>query len=499
MNDKKYVVALDAGTTSCRAVLFDKGRRLIASETKEFKQFYPAAGYVEHDAEEIYRVQSQVLLDLLRNHAINLSHVAAIGITNQRETTVVWDRHTQKPVCNAIVWQCRRTEEICQQLKRDGWQQYIHEHTGLVIDAYFSATKIKWILNNVSGTRARAEKGDVVFGTIDTWLLYKFTDGRVFATDHTNASRTMLYDINALSWDETLLRAMDIPRSMLADVKNSGEVYGHCHIDGVDIPIAALCGDQQASLFGQGCFSPGDAKNTYGTGCFILEHIGSTMQLSKNGLITTLAASIDNQISYAMEGSVFIAGALIQWLRDELGLLTSSAQSEEMAKKVTDTGGVYIVPAFSGLGAPYWDMSARGIITGITRGTNKYHLIRAALEAIAYQVNDVLTSIEKDTRILLTQLKVDGGAGANTFLMQFQADISQISLVRAHTLEATALGAASLAGLTVGFYDFNELSSPTFAAGDVFHPEMDFSQRKTLLAGWHKAVSKAQELDEENR
>lgn len=493
MKTKQYVIALDAGTTSCRAILFDKNRRFVAAESKEFKQIYPSSGYVEHDAEEIYRVQKETLLNLLSNRGIAPSQIAAIGITNQRETTVIWDRHSQKPIYHAIVWQCRRTEHICRQFKQEGWEPYIHKHTGLVLDAYFSATKIKWILDTVPGARTRAKKGDLLFGTIDTWLLYKFTDGAVFATDHTNASRTMLYDICSLSWDENLLHAFDIPPSMLAQVKNSGDIYGYCNIRGTQIPIAALCGDQQASLLGQSCLAPGDAKNTYGTGCFILEHIGSKMQLSKNGLITTLAASTHNEIAYAMEGSVFIAGALIQWLRDETGLLSSSAQCEEMAKKVEDTGGVYIVPAFAGLGAPYWDMSARGIITGITRGTNKNHLVRAALEAIAYQVNDVLISIEKDTQIPLTQLKVDGGACTNDFLMQFQSDISQITLVRPTTVEVTALGAAVLAGFTVGFYDSIQNNSNSDASIKIFSPQMAPSQQKALFAGWHKAVAKARE------
>lgn len=485
---KKFVVALDQGTTSCRAILFDRGYHLLGICSKEFRQIYPCAGYVEHDAVEIYYTQLSVLNDLLQKYNVNTNEIAAVGITNQRETTVVWDRHTGLPIYNAIVWQCRRTSKICEELKSSSYNEYIHENTGLLIDAYFSATKIKWILDTIEGAKSKAKNGDLLFGTIDTWLLYKFTEGKVFATDHTNASRTMLYNIKTLRWDTTLLNALDIPSCMLAEVKNSSDYYGDIILNGIEVPITACCGDQQSSLFGQSCFSKGNAKNTYGTGCFLLANIGSQPFLSKNGMLTTLAASVNDEITYAIEGSVFVGGAVIQWLRDELGLLNSSSESETMAEKVEQNGGVYIVPAFSGLGAPHWDMYARGTISGLTRGTNKYHIIRAALESIAYQTNDVLHAIAEELNLPIDKLKVDGGACANDFLMQFQADISQLPIIRPEVIETTALGAACLAGLQVGFYSSKEDIAANSSVQKIFYPKINTHNAAKLLSGWHKAV-----------
>jgi glycerol kinase len=487
--NKKYVVALDQGTTSCRAILFDKNYHLLGICVREFTQIYPQAGYVEHDAMEIYHTQLDVLNNLLQKHNIDANEISAIGITNQRETTVVWDRHTSLPIYNAIVWQCRRTADLCEELKNSSHNTYIHENTGLLVDAYFSATKIKWILDNVKGAKSKAKNGDLLFGTIDTWLLYKFTQGKIFATDHTNASRTMLYNIKTLQWDNTLLSVFDIPSCMMAEVKNSSDYFGAILINGIEVPITACCGDQQSSLFGQSCFSQGKAKNTYGTGCFLLANMGNKPHLSTNGMITTLAASIDNEITYAIEGSVFVGGAVIQWLRDELGILNTSSESEEMAAKEENNGGVYIVPAFSGLGAPYWDMYARGTISGLSRGSNKHHIIRAALESIAYQTNDVLQTISKEFNLSIDDLKVDGGACANDFLMQFQADISQIPIIRPQIIETTALGAACLAGLKIGFYSSKEDIIANSPVQKVFYPKKNTADINKLLSGWQKAVA----------
>lgn len=488
---KKYVVALDQGTTSCRAILFDKNYRLIGMCAKEFKQIYPRPGYVEHDAMEIFYKQEYVLTQLLINYNVDAAEIAAIGITNQRETTVIWDRETGIPIYNAIVWQCRRTSDICEDLKTSMYNDYIRNNTGLVIDAYFSATKIKWILDNIEGAKEKAGNGDLLFGTIDTWLLYKFTNGKVFATDHTNASRTMLYNIKNLAWDDVILKALEIPKNMLAEVKNSSDYFGDILINGTAVPICACCGDQQAALFGQSCFFEGSAKNTYGTGCFMLANIGKQMLLSSNGMLTTIAASINNEIFYAIEGSVFVGGAVIQWLRDELGLIKASKESEALALKADSNGGVYIVPAFAGLGAPYWDMYARGVICGLTRGANKNHIARAALECIAYQTNDVLNAISKDTNIPINELKVDGGASENDFLMQHQADISQIPVTRPEVIETTALGAACLAGLACGFYSSKEDIRQNIKIQKIFYPKMSKAQADKLISEWRCAVRKA--------
>jgi len=489
--NKKYIIALDSSTTSCRAVLFDKNHQILGICSKEFTQIYPALGYVEHDAMEIYNTQLEVLYSLIHNYDVEVKQIAAIGITNQRETTVVWDKNTGIPVHNAIVWQCRRTHKICDEIKKSKFSYYIRSSTGLVIDAYFSATKVKWILDNVPGAKEKAEDGDLLFGTIDTWLIYKFTNGKVFATDHTNASRTMLYNIKTLSWDKEILNFLQIPSSMLANVKNSSEYYGDILIDGTKIPITACCGDQQSALFGQACFYKGSTKNTYGTGCFMLANIGSQMRLSNTGMITTLTASVNNEINYAIEGSVFSGGSVIQWLRDELNLICSSKESEAAALKAESNGGVYIVPAFSGLGAPYWDMQARAIICGLTRGANKYHIIRAALESIAYQSNDVLAAIVKDTNIAIEELKVDGGACANDFLMQHQADISQMPVIRPEIIESTALGAAHLAGLAASFYANKEDIKQNIKIQKIFYPQMSKANADTLISQWKDAVKKA--------
>ncbi|PWL62553.1 MAG: glycerol kinase, partial [Oscillospiraceae bacterium] len=420
---KNYVIALDQGTTSSRAIVFDRQQNIVEIAQKEFTQLYPKAGYVEHDPMEIYASQYGVLTEVLARGNIDPAEVAAIGITNQRETTILWDRKTGRPVYNAIVWQCRRTADICEDLKKQGLEEYIRENTGLLIDAYFSGTKIKWILDHVEGLRERAERGEILFGTVDTWLIWKLTGGEVHVTDYTNASRTMIYNIKTLDWDDTILKALDIPRCMLPQVCNSSEVYGTVNIGGVNIPIAGIAGDQQAALFGQTCFQKGEAKNTYGTGCFLLMNTGEEMYLSQNGLLTTIAIGLGGKVQYALEGSVFVGGAVIQWLRDELRFLGDAKDSEYFATQVEDNGGVYLVPAFTGLGAPHWDMYARGAIFGLTRGAGRNHIIRAALEAIAYQTKDVLDAMVADTGIDLRELKVDGGASANNFLMQFQADI----------------------------------------------------------------------------
>ena len=487
----RYILAADQGTTSSRAILFDEHQNIVAVSQREFTQYYPKEGWVEHDAIEIYLTQLSVMQEAVAKSGVDVRDIAAIGITNQRETVVVWDRTTGVPICNAIVWQCRRTADICEELEKKGLSDYIRQTTGLLIDAYFSGTKIKWILDNVPGAREKAENGELLCGTIDCWLLYKFTGGKVHMTDRTNASRTMLYDIRNQCWDDRLLKELDIPRSMLPEVRSSSEIYGYMELGGVSIPIAGIAGDQQSALYGQTCFEKGDAKNTYGTGCFTLMNIGDEIVYSKNGLVTTVAATGPDRVSYALEGSVFVAGAVVQWLRDEMGLVETAADTEFYAKKVPDTAGVYIVPAFTGLGAPYWDMYARGTIVGLTRGANRNHIIRAALESIAYQTNSVLHAMEADIGYKLTELKVDGGASANDFLMQFQSDITGIDIIRPRTLETTALGAACLAGLAVGVWkDEAELKS-SWAVEKIFSPEIDAEKRERLTAGFDRAVERS--------
>jgi glycerol kinase len=487
----KYVLALDQGTTSSRAILFDRDQNMIAVEQKEFAQIYPREGWVEHDPMEIYSSQYAVMMELLTRKDIAPKDIAAIGITNQRETTIVWDRQTGRPVYNAIVWQCRRTSGIVDQLKQDGLEDYIRKTTGLVPDAYFSGTKIKWILDHVEGARERAEKGEILFGTVDTWLIWKLTNGAVHATDHTNASRTMIYDIHRLDWDDKLLAALGIPRQMLPQVYPSSHIYGAANIQGAEIPIGGVAGDQQAALFGQCCFGKGEAKNTYGTGCFLLMNTGKEPYESRNGLLTTIAASLDSHVQYVLEGSVFVGGAVIQWLRDEMRFITESADSEYYAGKVEDTGGVYLVPAFTGLGAPYWDMYARGCIVGITRGTRRYHIIRAAEESIAYQSLDLVRAMEKDTGAQLRELKVDGGASRDKFLMQFQADIMGGVIRRPVVRETTALGAAYLAGIASGFWQGQDEVRTKWQCDMTFSPKMDKARQTELIEGWHKAVGRS--------
>ena len=485
----EYILALDQGTTSSRAILFDREQNIVAEEQKEYTQIYPREGWVEHDPMEIYSSQYAVMMELIARHNIAPDDIAAIGITNQRETTILWDKQSGKPIYNAIVWQCRRTSAIVDSLVEAGLADHIKKTTGLVPDAYFSGTKIKWILDNVEGARERARKGEILFGTVDTWLIWKLSGAHV--TDYTNASRTMLYDIQRLDWDDTLLAALDIPRAMLPDVRSSSEVYAKVNLQGVEIPIAGNAGDQQAALFGQCCFEKGQAKNTYGTGCFLLMNTGETAAESRNGLLTTIAASLPGKVQYALEGSVFVGGAVIQWLRDEMRFITDSTDSEYYAGKVPNTGGVYLVPAFTGLGAPYWDMYARGCIVGITRGTRRYHIIRAAEESIAYQVMDLVRAMEKDTGVKMTELKADGGASRDKFLMQFQADMIGGNIVRPVIRETTALGAACLAGIAVGFWkDLDEVKS-RWKRDAVFTPAMDAEQRETLIAGWHRAVGRS--------
>ena len=493
--EKKYIIALDQGTTSSRAVVFDRQQHIVNIAQREYTQHYPKEGWVEHDPMEIYASQYGVLLDSLLMADIAPAEVAAIGITNQRETTIIWEKATGRPIYNAIVWQCRRTAAICEELRAKGLEDKIRRSTGLLIDAYFSATKIKWILDHVEGARERARRGELLFGTVDTWLMWKLSGGKIYATDRTNASRTMMYNIHTLQWDQEILDLLDIPREMLPEVYPSSRIYGEAVIDGVAIPIAGVAGDQQAALFGQRCFQPGDAKNTYGTGCFLLMNTGSNPYESQNGMITTLAASTGEEPCYAIEGSVFTGGSVVQWLRDEMRFITESSDSEYFARKVSDTGGVYMVPAFTGLGAPHWDMFARGTILGITRGTRRPHIIRAALESIAYQSRDLLAAIEADTGIKLKELKVDGGASANSFLMQFQADIIGCPVCRPVVWETTALGAAYLAGLAVGFWKQEDLT----AAGQidcVYEPEMEPEKREKLLRGWRKAVERAKDWAE---
>lgn len=497
--DAQYIVALDQGTTSSRAIIFDHQANIAGIAQREFSQIYPKAGWVEHDPMEIWASQSSVLTEALAKAGIRSDQVAAIGITNQRETTVVWDKNTGQPVYNAIVWQCRRTADICEQLKSEGLESYIKETTGLVTDAYFSGTKVKWILDNVPGARERAEKGDLLMGTVDSWLIWKLTQGRVHVTDYTNASRTMLFDIHRLRWDQQMLDVLDIPASMLPEVKPCSAIHGETNIGGkggTRIPIAGIAGDQHAALFGQMCLKKGMAKNTYGTGCFLLMNTGETPIRSENGLLTTIACALDGKVSYALEGAVFMGGASVQWLRDELGLVRDAADTEYFASKVDDTNGVYLVPAFVGLGAPYWDPYARGAIVGLTRGANRNHIVRATLEAIAYQSRDLLEAMQQDSGIELSQLRVDGGAVANNFLMQFQADILGKKVIRPSVSETTAAGAAYLAGLAVGFWkNIDELKDKVASCRE-YTPTMAEAQRHQLYGGWQKAVARARNWEE---
>ncbi len=487
----KYLLSLDQGTTSSRAILFDNEQNIVAMAQKEFNQYYPHSGWVEHNPMEIYSSQYAVMMEAVTESGIDVGDIAAIGITNQRETTVVWDKNTGRPVYNAIVWQCRRTASICDELERRGLKDYIKKTTGLVLDAYFSATKIKWILDNVEGARERAERGDLLFGTVDTWLLWKLTGGRVHATDYPNASRTMIFDIHKLCWDEKLLQELAIPRSMLPEVRDSSYVYGTCNIQGVDVPIAGIAGDQQAALFGQGCFSKGDAKNTYGTGCFLLMNTGEEACESKHGLVTTIAVGLNGKVQYALEGSVFVGGAVIQWLRDQMRFIREARDAEYFAQKVDSTEGVYFVPAFTGLGAPYWDMYARGAIVGITRGTRPEHIIRAAQESIAFQSADLVLAMEMDTGAKMTELKVDGGASRDRFLMQFQADILGARVRRPMIRETTALGAAYLAGLATGVWKDRDEIQKLWHCDSTFEPSRDEEWRKAQFKGWNKAVGRS--------
>lgn len=492
--DRKYIMALDQGTTSSRAILFDKEGNVVATSQKEFTQFYPKVGWVEHNPMEIWGSQSGVMREVLETNSIRPEEVCAIGITNQRETTIVWEKSTGKPVYNAIVWQCRRTSEICDELKEKGYEKLIKDKTGLILDAYFSATKIKWILDNIEGAREKAENGELLFGTVDTWLIWNLTRGKVHVTDYTNAARTMLYNIKELKWDDEILEILDIPKSMLPDVKPSSYVYGHTDegmLSGAQIPIAGCAGDQQAALFGQTCFEEGSAKNTYGTGCFMLMNTGEHIVESKHGLLTTIAWGVDGKVEYALEGSIFIGGASIQWLRDELRVLYDAKQSEFYANSVKDTNGVYVVPAFAGLGAPYWDMYARGAIMGLTRGANRAHLVRATLESIAYQVKDVLNAMQEDSGLKLKDLRVDGGASSNNFLMQFQSDILDVNIDRPKVVETTALGAAYLAGLAVEFYNNKDEIKKSWIIDREFIPNMSDDKRNLLYKGWKKAVSRS--------
>lgn len=489
----KYIMALDAGTTSNRCVLFNQKGDMCSVAQKEFTQYFPKPGWVEHDANEIWSAQLGVAVEAMNKIGASAEDIAAIGITNQRETAVVWDKDTGEPVYNAIVWQCRRTSEYCDVLKEKGLTEKFREKTGLVIDAYFSGTKIRWILDNVEGARERAEKGELLFGTVETWLIWKLTKGAVHVTDYSNASRTMLFNINTLEWDSEILRELDIPACMLPEAKPSSCVYGMADSSffGGEIPIGGAAGDQQAALFGQTCFSEGDAKNTYGTGCFLLMNTGEKPVFSKNGLVTTIAWGLDGKVNYALEGSIFVAGAVIQWLRDEMRLIDSAADSEYMAQKEDNTNGCYVVPAFTGLGAPHWDQYARGTIVGITRGVNKYHIIRAALESLAYQVYDVLTAMRADSGIELSMLKADGGASANNFLMQFQADIINAPVSRPRCVETTAMGAAYLAGLAVGYWKSKEDVIKNWQIDKVFEPECAEEKRERRIRGWNKAVKYA--------
>lgn len=489
--EKKYIMALDQGTTSSRAILFDHESNIVAVAQQEFTQIFPKPGWVEHNANEIWATQVGVMAEVIAKANVDIGEIAAIGITNQRETAVVWDKNTGVPVYNAIVWQSRQTMDICDELKAQGLADVFHKKTGLLIDAYFSGTKVKWILDNVEGAREKAEKGDLLFGTMDTWLVWKLTGGNVHITDYTNASRTLMYNIKELKWDDELLEYLTVPKSMLPEVKPSSEIYGYTIpsiTQGVEIPIAGIAGDQQAALFGQTCFEAGAAKNTYGTGCFMLMNTGSQLYDSKNGLLTTIAWGLDGEVTYALEGSIFVAGSAIQWLRDGLKIIESAPDSEYYAKKVKDSEGVYVVPAFVGLGAPYWDMKARGAIFGLTRGTTKNHIIRATLESLAYQTKDVLDAMQSDSGIRLNSLKVDGGAVANNLMMQFQSDILNVPVDRPKVIETTALGAAYLAGLAVKFWNSKEELKKNWQLDTRFEAGMDEETRNELYVGWLKAV-----------
>ena len=489
----KYIMALDAGTTSNRAIIFNKKGEIMSVAQKEFTQFFPHPGWVEHDATEIWSTQLGVCTEAIAKLGIESKDIEAIGITNQRETTIVWEKATGKPVYNAIVWQCRRTADMADKLVEDGYRETIQNKTGLVVDPYFSATKIRWILDHIENGQERAENGELLFGTVDTWLIYNLTRGKVHVTDYTNASRTMIFNIHTLEWDDELLEILNIPKCMLPEPKPSSCIYGEADPSylGGPIPIAGAAGDQQSALFGQTCFNAGEAKNTYGTGCFLLMNTGEKPVFSKNGLVTTIAWGLDGKVNYALEGSIFVAGAAIQWLRDELRVIDSAPDSEYMAKKVKDTNGCYVVPAFTGLGAPHWDQYARGTIVGITRGVNKYHIIRATLESLAYQVNDVLVAMKADSGIDLTALKVDGGASANDFLMQTQANIIDAPVNRPQCVETTAMGAAYLAGLAVGYWSSKEDVIKNWAIDKTFEPQIDAAKREEMIKGWNKAVKYA--------
>ena len=494
----KYILALDQGTTSSRAIVFDAAGTIQSVAQEEFRQVFPRAGWVEHDPEEIWTSQRKVAIEALESAGISAADMAAIGITNQRETAVVWDRNTGEPVGNAIVWQDRRTSGMCDELKRAGKEDLIRRKTGLVIDAYFSGTKIRWILDNVEGARARAEAGDLAFGTVDSWLIWKMTDGRTHVTDATNASRTLLYNIREHRWDDELLELFDVPRSMLPEVRSSSEVYAHAdkELFGREVPIAGIAGDQQAALFGQICTNPGMVKNTYGTGCFMLMNTGTEPVASKNNLVTTIAWDLDGEVQYALEGSIFVAGAVVQWLRDGLGLISDSSEIEALARQVEDSDGVHFVPAFTGLGAPHWDQYARGAIVGLTRGSSSAHIARAALESIAFQTVDVIRAMEADSGIRLAELRVDGGATANDLLMQFQADLLGVPVVRPKVRETTALGAAYLAGLAVGFWDSVEEISRQWSVERRFEPAMSQEESAERLRHWGRAVERAMKWEE---
>lgn len=489
----KYIMALDLGTTSCRCIIFDKNGRIRSAAQKEFTQYFPQPGWVEHDAEEIWATQTGLMYEAMSKIDITINEIAGIGITNQRETTVLWDKENGRPVHKAIVWQCRRTAGYCDELKKLGMAEFFRSKTGLVLDAYFSATKLRWLLDNVSDARERAEKGKLLFGTVDSWIIWKLTGGKVHVTDYSNASRTMLFNIHTLKWDEEILRVLKIPQQILPEVKPSSHVYGYTDskLFGREVPIAGAGGDQQCALFGQTCFGRGEVKNTYGTGGFMLMNTGTAPVNSHNGLVTTIAWGVDDKVEYALEGSIFVAGAAVQWLRDELGLIRDAAESEVLAKSVPDANGCYVVPAFVGLGAPYWDQYARGAIVGLTRGVNRNHIVRATLESIAYQVNDVLMAMQEDSGMPITSLRVDGGACDNDFLMQFQADILNTSVVRPYCIETTAMGAAYLAGLAVGYWRSKEEILANHVIAAEFKPQMGQAKRESLLQGWHNAVKAA--------
>lgn len=489
----KYIMALDLGTTSCRCIIFDKNGRICSAAQKEFTQYFPQPGWVEHDAEEIWATQTGLMYEAMSKIDITINEIAGIGITNQRETTVLWDKETGRPVHKAIVWQCRRTAGYCDELKKLGMAEFFRSKTGLVLDAYFSATKLRWLLDNAAGARERAEKGELLFGTVDSWIIWKLTGGKVHVTDYSNASRTMLFNIHTLKWDEEILRVLKIPQQILPEVKPSSHVYGYTDskLFGREVPIAGAGGDQQCALFGQTCFGRGEVKNTYGTGGFMLMNTGTAPVNSHNGLVTTIAWGVDDKVEYALEGSIFVAGAAVQWLRDELGLIRDAAESEVLAKSVPDANGCYVVPAFVGLGAPYWDQYARGAIVGLTRGVNRNHIVRATLESIAYQVNDVLMAMQEDSGMSITSLRVDGGACDNDFLMQFQADILNTSVVRPYCIETTAMGAAYLAGLAVGYWRSKEEILANHVIAAEFKPQMGQAKRENLLQGWHNAVKAA--------